>query len=117
MAIFLTFQTSPMQEVSGRKSQPFKSKAKKVTNTFKSGYKKVTDIVKSGTKKIKDRVKYKGPSFLKSIISGRKSIIDGWTKIGKAGLKFMGKFYIYLRNKETQQTLRVIVSIQYDASF
>ena len=24
---------------------------------------------------------------------------------------------IYLRNKETQQTLRVIVSIQYDASF
>ena len=25
--------------------------------------------------------------------------------------------YIYLRNKETQQTLRVIVSIQYDASF
>ena len=25
--------------------------------------------------------------------------------------------YIYLRNKETQQTLRVIESIQYDASF
>ena len=25
--------------------------------------------------------------------------------------------YIYLRNKEMQQTLRVIVSIQYDASF
>ena len=24
---------------------------------------------------------------------------------------------LYLRNKETQQTLRVIVSIQYDASF
>ena len=24
---------------------------------------------------------------------------------------------IYLRNKETQQTLRVIVNIQYDASF
>ena len=24
---------------------------------------------------------------------------------------------VYLRNKETQQTLRVIVSIQYDASF
>ena len=24
---------------------------------------------------------------------------------------------IYLRNKETQQTLQVIVSIQYDASF
>ena len=24
---------------------------------------------------------------------------------------------IYLRNKETQQTLRVIVSIQYDARF
>ena len=25
-------------------------------------------------------------------------------------------YYLYLRNKETQQTLRVIVSIQYDAS-
>ena len=25
--------------------------------------------------------------------------------------------YLYLRNKETQQTLRVIVNIQYDASF
>ena len=25
--------------------------------------------------------------------------------------------FIYLRNKETQQTLRVIVSIQYEASF
>ena len=25
--------------------------------------------------------------------------------------------YIYLKNKETQQTLRVIVSIQFDASF
>ena len=25
--------------------------------------------------------------------------------------------FIYLRNKETQQTLRVNVSIQYDASF
>ena len=25
--------------------------------------------------------------------------------------------FVYLRNKETQQTLRVIVSIQYDASF
>ena len=25
--------------------------------------------------------------------------------------------YVYLRNKETQQTLRVIVNIQYDASF
>ena len=26
-------------------------------------------------------------------------------------------YLIYLRNKETQQTLRVIVNIQYDASF
>ena len=26
-------------------------------------------------------------------------------------------FFLYLRNKETQQTLRDIVSIQYDASF
>ena len=26
-------------------------------------------------------------------------------------------YEVYLRNKETQQTLRVIVSIQYDASF
>ena len=26
-------------------------------------------------------------------------------------------FLIYLRNKETQQTLRVLVNIQYDASF
>ena len=25
--------------------------------------------------------------------------------------------YIYLRNKETQQTLQVIINIQYDASF
>ena len=25
--------------------------------------------------------------------------------------------YVYLRNKETQQTLQVVVSIQYDASF
>ena len=27
------------------------------------------------------------------------------------------KIYLYLRNKETQQTLQVIVSIHYDASF
>ena len=33
----------------------------------------------------------------------------------KPMLKLMGK-KIYLRNKETQQTFRVIVSIQYDAS-
>ena len=29
----------------------------------------------------------------------------------------MVRIDIYLRNKETQQTLRVIVSIQYDARF
>ena len=27
------------------------------------------------------------------------------------------RYEVYLRNKETQQTLRVVVSIQYDASF
>ena len=27
------------------------------------------------------------------------------------------KYQLYLKNKETQQTLRVTVSIQYDASF
>ena len=34
----------------------------------------------------------------------------------KAGIK-MPVVVLYLRNKETQQTLRVIVSIQYDANF
>ena len=31
--------------------------------------------------------------------------------------QYIHLYIIYLRNKETQHTLRVIVSIQYDASF
>ena len=32
-------------------------------------------------------------------------------------LKYIEQKFLYLRNKETQQKLRIIVSIQYDASF
>ena len=32
-------------------------------------------------------------------------------------LMFINDLQLYLRNKETQQTLQVIINIQYDASF
>ena len=39
------------------------------------------------------------------------------TELNRTQWKVVQTAYIYLRNKETQQTLRVTVSIQYDASF
>ena len=57
---------------------------------------------------------------------GQKSNID-LSKSNFSILRFSSEYMVgnkntqdkdtYLRNKETQQTLRVIVSIQYDASF
>ena len=46
-----------------------------------------------------------------------KTAVDHYTQFSAAAYICLDYWLIYLRNKETQQTLRVIVNIKYDASF
>ena len=47
----------------------------------------------------------------------RAGMLDSYYHMTLRLLRSLISDVIYLRNKETQQTLQVIVSIQYDASF